>query len=298
MKKMGRILSLTLLIMVLATSFCFAGSLQIVDTYPEDGYKNAAIENFGIKVYFNQDVISEGNKIANSRCFTLTDAEGNNVPIKVLYSEKEEGMAMVIVDTTGDDPYKVTESTDYKLTIDEKFVSATGEPLGESKEITVRTLNQTRASSINMVLMMVLFAGMFFFSKKSTQKQEEKKKEEKEEKFNPYKIAKETGKSVEEVIAAEEKKRAKKAAAAKKKAAAEAEAKKQMEEIEMMKALAAHEEKKSAYDPYVKSVKAPRPISAGGSTYITGRKAEAEKKAAEARAKGTTNPKHKGGKKK
>ena len=53
MKKIGRILSLTLLIVILATSFCFADALEIESTYPADGYKNAAIENFGIKVFFN-----------------------------------------------------------------------------------------------------------------------------------------------------------------------------------------------------------------------------------------------------
>ena len=50
-----------------------------------------------------------------------------------------------------------------------------------------------------------------------------------------------------------------------------------------------------------KRVSRPRPISEGGSTYVTGRKALAEQKAKEEAAKraaGTTNPKHKSKKKK
>ena len=61
MKKMGRILSLTLLIMVLATSFCFAESLQIVDTYDKvdmvlervASIREAVGKYFGIAIDFH-----------------------------------------------------------------------------------------------------------------------------------------------------------------------------------------------------------------------------------------------------
>ena len=89
----------------------------------------------------------------------------------------------------------------------------------------------------------------------------------KEEPFNPYKEAKKTGKSVAEVIAAHEKEMAKKAAKDAKKAARhQEEDDDEYEEIE---------------DNGNYKVKGPRPISASGSTYITGRKAEAETRAAE-----------------
>ena len=97
---------------------------------------------------------------------------------------------------------------------------------------------------------------------------------EKESKVNPYKEAKKTGKSVEAIVEQDQKDKAKAAAKAAKKAAKEAE-----------------EEYNFDFDDFdfeeegVYKVKAPRPIAAGGSTYITGRKAEAEKRAAELAAR-------------
>ena len=117
-------------------------------------------------------------------------------------------------------------------------------------------------------MMFVMFGGMFFFTSRQMKKQQEKNQDTrpvKEEAFNPYKEAKRTGKSVQEVIAAHEKEQAKKAAKAAKKAAKH-DAEEEYEEIE---------------DNGNHKVKGPRPISAAGSTFITGRKAEAEARKAE-----------------
>ena len=103
MKKTGIILSLTILIVLSAASFCFAEPLKLEDTYPRDGYENAAIDNFGIKLYFNQDVINAENEEANKDCFVITDDEGKEVPTMVIYSDKEEGMLMVLADMTDED---------------------------------------------------------------------------------------------------------------------------------------------------------------------------------------------------
>ena len=276
MKRTGRILSLVLLIVMLASSLTFADALELEDTYPKNGYKNAAIDNFGIKLFFNQDVNSEEFAAENEKCLKLTDPEGKKVPIIVVYSEEEQGMVLVLADVTDKD-YKITESTKYTLTISEDFTASNGETLGEDVTIDLTTLNQSRSQKINMALMLVMFGSIMFFSRKQNDKKEEVK--EAEEKINPYKVAKETGKSVEEVIEEDRKKKEKLAAKEARKAKKEQRYLGEYDDDD--------EEEEEVYDSGRKHVKGPRPISAGGSTYITGRKAEAEK----ARHKGTTNPK-------
>ena len=88
-----------------------------------------------------------------------------------------------------------------------------------------------------------------------------------EDAFNPYKEAKRTGKSVQEVIAQHEKEEARRAAK---------EARKHKDD---------DEDEYEWIDVNTYRVSKRRPISEGGSTYITGRKAIAEAKKAEAEAK-------------
>ena len=115
---------------------------------------------------------------------------------------------------------------------------------------------------------------------KNAKKQAEADKKTKEEKVNPYKEAKKTGKSVEEIVERDQKEKEKRAAKAAKKAAAE-------------------EEEDDYYDDGKYHVKAPRPISAAGGKYITGRKALAEAQKAEEERRKAQKQKAKGkGKKK
>jgi hypothetical protein len=128
-----------------------------------------------------------------------------------------------------------------------------------------------------MLMMFVMMGGMMVMTTKAATTEAKKQAEamrEKESKVNPYKEAKKTGKSVEAIVEQDQKDKAKAAAKAAKKAAKEAE-----------------EEYNFDFDDFdfeeegVYKVKAPRPIAAGGSAYITGRKAEAEKRAAELAAR-------------
>ena len=280
MKKTGIILSLTILIVLSAASFCFAEPLKLEDTYPRDGYENAAIDNFGIKLYFNQDVINAENEEANKDCFVITDDEGKEVPTMVIYSDKEEGMLMVLADMTDED-LQIKQNSEYTLTIAGDFTAASGETLGEEQTIKVKTLDQAKASRINVIMMV----GMIFFGRQTDKKQEEKKKVE--EKVNPYKVAKETGKSVEEIVEAENKKKEKKAAAEAKKA------KKEMEYEDTD-----DEEEEEQGNPYAKHVKSrARAVRAAENSYVSKREEERKKQAAAMRLKGTTNPKKSGGKK-
>lgn len=283
MKKTGIILSLSILIVLCAVTFCFAEPLKLDDTYPRDGYENAAIDNFGVKLYFNQSVENKEYDEANKECFVVKDDEGKTVPTKVVYSDKEEGMLMVLADMTNKD-LQIKSNSKYTLTISEDFTAASGETLGEDVSITVKTLDQAKSQRINLIMMVIMMVGMIFFGRQTDKKKEEK--QQVEEKVNPYKIAKETGKSVEEVIAEENKKKAKKEAAEARKAKKEA----AYEDDD--------EEEEEISNPYAKHVKRrARAVRASENAYVAKKQKERERKAAEVRSKGTTHPKKSGGKK-
>jgi hypothetical protein len=140
-------------------------------------------------------------------------------------------------------------------------------------------------------MMGVMMVGMIVFTslsaKRQLKKQEEEEKTRPDAKVNPYKEAKKTGKSVEDVVAKTEKEKEK----------ARAKAEKNSGGRQQAGANAADNEGDLQND--TRRVTGPRPISAAGSTYVTGRKAQAEKekeKAAAKAATGTTRPKNATGK--
>lgn len=96
MKRIGRILSLTVILTVFATMFCFAasagdGALVLNDTYPKDGATGTAVENMGVKLYFDATFTQEKLKNANQNAVTLLDEQGRKLPTQVLYSLQEPG---------------------------------------------------------------------------------------------------------------------------------------------------------------------------------------------------------------
>lgn len=293
-KRIGAIFAACILMVMMSASVCFAGTLEIKDSSPKDGATGTAIENLGVKLYFSEPMYSEKYNKKNEKCFQILDDKGKEVPILVVFNNKKgyEDQVLVLEKTTSD--YKVKADSEYKLIISDKLVSASGNTLSDKalaeSEITFRTLNQKRAQAINMGMMLVMMLVMIGATMKQTKKAaEEQKKKEGYQKVNPYKEAKKTGKSVEEIVAKEQKERAKYEAkeaarrAKEEEERAEEEAKRAAEEAALLAASRKH-------------VSGPRPISAAGSTYKSGRKAAAEKKAAEEaarRAKGTTNPKNK-----
>ncbi len=297
MKKIAAILSVCLLIIVMSVVPCFAGNLQVELSNPKDGDTGMAKENLGVKLYFNQDMYSKKYNKANEKCFSITDDKGKEIPIIVVFNSKKgyENQVLVLEDTTSD--YEVEQEMEYTLHIGEDLVSASGDTLSDKalaeSDISFTTVNQNKTNTVNMLMMVAMIAVMIFFTMRGSKKEAEKKNK-KEEKVNPYKEAKRTGKSVEEIVAKDEKAKAKKAA---REAKIEEEKAKEREKEE---ALRAEEEARIAAAGR-KRVARPRPVSEAGSTYVTGRKALAEKKAAEEAAKraaGTTNPKNKSKKKK
>ncbi|MEE0742297.1 MAG: Ig-like domain-containing protein [Emergencia sp.] len=271
MKRTGVILCLTALIVAMTASLSFgAQPLKIVEHYPGDEQKNTSIENMGVKLTFNNDVGDKDSRKANRKCFTITDDKGQEIPIRVFFDPDDSKKVMVLADTikiAENKDLKIKDNTKYTLTISGELKDNDGNTLGQDEVISFTTLNQSRNNSIYMVMMVIMFGGMFFFSSRQAKKQMAKDNENraKEEPFNPYKEAKKTGKSVQEVVAAHEKEVAKKAAKDAKKHRRDEEDDEEYEE-----------EDNGNY-----KVKGPHTVREGGSAYITGRKALAEARAAE-----------------
>ncbi|MDR2770942.1 MAG: hypothetical protein LBB57_02770 [Clostridiales Family XIII bacterium] len=285
MRKSIGVFFAVLLALFLSTAVVFAEELRLVNNYPEEGSRSSPPINLGIKLFFDRDVASEQYREQNESGFKLLDDEGKSVPLKVLYTAAEPNYILVIAEPE-DVKNGLGSDREYRFEISPDLQATDGSMLETQKVITFRTRNTSMDMNINMVLMGLMFVGMLVFSALSMRRQAKKTATaDDKQKVNPYKVAKETGKSVAAVVAKEEKR--KQRVASRKKTPPDA--------------------GKDGDDPAaesafvngrrVKRVKGPRPISAAGSSYKTGRKAAAEQKAraeAERRAKGTTKPKGQG----
>jgi hypothetical protein len=209
MKKLGAILTLAALMVLLSANVVFAGSLTIDETYPRDGSKGASIENLGVKIYFSNDMSEEVVGEANKNCFGLYDQEGNELPIKVLYNDNEHGVVLVLLDTASDDTVKAQSNTEYTLKISGDVIDDQGNSLGKDTSISFKTLNQSTNTWISMGMMVVMFGGMIIVSSRAARKNAEEEKKKRDEKVNPYKEAKKTGKSVEEIVEKDQKRKEK-----------------------------------------------------------------------------------------
>ena len=253
MKRLGAILTLAALLITMATSFCFADEgLTIKETYPKDGSTGASIENLGVKLYFSEDLTDKKVAELNKGAFQLYDSEGKKLPTRVLYNDNEEGVVLVLLDTNKDKEVKVEGNAEYTLKI--------------SKDV---TLNQGTNTMISMGMMVLMIGGMIVITTRSAKKAAEDETRRREEKVNPYKEAKKTGKSVEEIVEKDQKKKAKAA-----RDAAKAAEKKALEEEDY--------EDEDEINKYRVSQR--HSAFAAGSKY-----AAARKKAAAQKAKGSKN---------
>ena len=156
MKRLVTVLSICLIAVLMSASVCFAGSLEVTNSSPKDGETGMAIDNMGVKLYFNQDMYSKKYNKANEKCFKIVDDKGGVVPTIVVFNNKEgyRDQVLVLCDTTAD--YKVKEEMEYTLIIDEKLVSADGDTLSvkglKENTISFTTINRTQANMINMLI--------------------------------------------------------------------------------------------------------------------------------------------------
>ena len=285
MKRTGVLLCLLLMMMLMSASVCFAeeGGLKIEAQSPENGATGTAVENASLKIWFNQDVRPQSEQVrqANEKAIKLVDEKGKNIPIYVAYSPDEEGLMMVLSDNSA----QIQGDTEYTLTIDPSFQAASGDTLAEGDKVSFTTLNQSQATTVNMIMMGVMMVGMIFFTSRSMKKQQEKEKaaKGKTETVNPYKEAKRTGKSVEEIVEKDKKNKEKQAAAAAKRA------------YKNQRAKAAKEKADKNTSSDKKRVAGPRPISAAGGQYKPAKK-KAQKSQQNQQKKGNTRPKNQTGK--
>ena len=209
--KKGTLIAILTAIMIMASSaFCFAdGGFELVSSYPEDGQTNTSMENLGVKLKFNNPLNSEEAKKNNESKFVIKDEDGETVPIQVLFSDDEEGLVLVVA--YSENGFIAKNNSEYTLTIGADVMDNNGNTLGQEKKISFRTYNQKVNNMVNMAMMFVMFGGIMFLSLRQNKQKEEdaaekEKKDEPKEAFNPYKEAKKTGKSVEEVMAEQAKK--------------------------------------------------------------------------------------------
>lgn len=201
--KRGTLIAVLTAIMVMACSaFSFAADgLELVSSYPEDGQKNTSMENLGVKLTFNHPINSEEAKKVDASKFSIVDQDGEKVPVQVLFSEKNDGLVLVVADI--DQGFIAKNNSEYTLTIDGGLVDNDGNVLEKAQTITFRTYNQRVNNMVNMGMMFFMFGGIMFFTMRQNKQKEEENsdKDENKEAFNPYREAKRTGKSVEEVMA-------------------------------------------------------------------------------------------------
>ncbi len=274
MKQWVRIVSAAALMVMLAASLAFAGTLELVDSYPRDGDGGLQIENTGVKLYFNRNVVSEENEAANESAIEIVNGDGSKMKTQLYYSSKEEGLVLVLIDGILD------TDTEYTLHVSDAFAAADGARLAAPIELSFKTRDTSRDMMVNMGLMGVMFVGVLVVSTRRMKKQmaEEEAARGKAEKVNPYKVARETGKSVQEIVEKDQKEKEKKARQAAKKT----------EKAGKESGSAQERAETGSQDPNHYRVKAPKPIALAGSTYRTGRKAKAEAEAARKEAAGRT----------
>ena len=212
MKKISLIAILTSIMIMAASVFCFAeGGFELVSSYPEDGQANTSMENLGVKLKFSNAMDSAEATAANASKFAIYDPDGKAIPVVVLFSDKEKGLVLVLADT--DKGFIAKNNSEYKLVISGDLVDNDGNTLGADKTVTFKTYNQRINNMVNMGMMFVMFGGIMVLSlRQNNEKEEEEPKDApKEQAFNPYREAKRTGKSIEEVKAEQAKKEAKEA---------------------------------------------------------------------------------------
>lgn len=215
MKRIGVLVCLILMVVSVLAPASFAANennsqntgFAIESSIPHNNDDGVSVENLSVKIYFNKDVMPASNKIkkANAKEFKLTDKKGKSIPVNVYYSDKEEGLLMVVSDLNNkkakEKNITIQGDMNYTLTIGKDLQATDGSRLGHEETIKFKTLNQQQSTRVYMILMAVMIVGMIVFTTKSAKKAAEKEDQNagKSKTVNPYKEAKRTGKSVEKL---------------------------------------------------------------------------------------------------
>lgn len=206
MKRIGAIVSLLVILMVLSTSMSFASGLTLISSFPEDGDSSLMPANIAVKLVFSENMTSEEAQAANESRFAITDAEGKAIKFDPLYNaDKYPNEIWIQITET------LTDDTEYTIKIAAELESSAGNSLDAPISISFATRDTAADSNGYMILMVLMVLGMVVFTAWDTKRQMKKQDGDKDEdnKINPYKEAKKTGKSVEEIIAKAEKEKEK-----------------------------------------------------------------------------------------
>ena len=247
-------LAMALVFAMAVTAFGTDTALTIESTTPKDGDTGMAIENMGVKVFFSEPVFDKDNAPGNIGKCSMKDENGKKVPTQVIFSESDPNVMLVLADPNNVNT-KIEGKTEYTLTIEEGFTAASGNVLAKTETVSFTTLNPRNSMMISMGMMIAMIGGMIFFGMRDSKKKAEEAKGAKKKTYepvNPYKEAKRTGKSVDEIVAEEKKKKEKFEAKEAKEAAKKARHEK--------------EDKNEIADGNLR-VSRPRPISEAGSKY-------------------------------
>jgi len=277
MRRLGLVAVTLMLTLIVQTAAVFAVNLQIIDSHPRDGATGVHPINAGIKVYFDRDVSSAREIASNAYQFVITNPDGERPPVRVLYDPNNPEMVLVVL------MEELSQDTEYTLTISGDFRTTQGNFLGDDYVIRFTTRDMQRDMNISIAMMLVFLVVIMFVTSRQAKHKAQKEAEEKAGgKVNPYKVSKQTGKSVTDIVAkAEKQKRKREEAEAKLKAGYADQDDDDDDEFEE--------------DNDNHSVQGPRPISAF-STYRSGKKAKAEAAAKKKAQAGTTHPKKQSGK--
>lgn len=208
MKRLGAVLSLTMIVIMLACPFAYAAGLTVTHITPTDGETGKQPLSMAVKVRFSENMTSKEAQKANEKYFKITDPEGKEQKYVTAYdAEKYPNEIWLILQND------LVSDTEYKITIDKGLASSNGDLLGTDFTSTFKTRNVQTDNNISMGMTVAMVVIMVFASsaaaKKMKKQQEVEAIVEKEEALNPYKIAKEKGISVEAAAAYIEKEKAK-----------------------------------------------------------------------------------------
>lgn len=206
MKRIGTILSLSVLVVLLASSISFAGDLTLVNIYPKEGENGLQPTNVAVKMTFSENMTDAATQAANEGRFRITNDKGKTVEFNALYNAKKypNDIWLQVVKPLEAD-------TTYTLTISKDLQSSEGNTLNEPIVTHFAARNTEADNTGYMVLMVLMMVGMVGFTVWETGRKAKKESEKPEEdkKINPYKEARKTGKSVEEIVAKAEQEKAK-----------------------------------------------------------------------------------------
>ena len=255
----------------MATTTGFAAGLTLVSSFPEEGNAALTPQNVAIKLVFSEKISDPTSIAANANSFRLVDGEGKAVEFEPLYNESKYPNEVWLQISEN-----LTQDTAYKVVIAEGMQSSTGNSLEEDITLNFATRNTEADNTGYMVLMGIMVVGMMVFTVFDTKRKLKKESaEEEDQRVNPYKEAKRTGKSVEDIVARTEKEKA--------------QAERRKAKVTRRQGTTPANEKKEPVRPGVKRVKAPRTISEKGyatpQSFIDDRMAREARVEAKAKAK-------------